>query len=73
MINRIKLIIERATARIKYREDFRRHSWHLKGVKAGWISPVFCHTHEGDPYMSDEEYEEWDTDGDPCMFVCKVL
>lgn len=54
-------------------ESERFHEWVTQGVDAGWISPVFCHTHEGDPYMTEEESAEWEEGGDPCMFAFKVL
>lgn len=52
-------------------EDF--NDWLKFGVEKGWVTPGFCNTHEGDPYMSEEEEKEWDEGGDPCMFVIKVL
>jgi hypothetical protein len=30
-------------------------------------------THDGDPYMSKEEEEEWEEGGDPCCPVFKIL
>ena len=41
------------------------------GYDKGWISDVFCDTHEGGP-MTDEEAQEWDEGGDPCSFHVKV-
>jgi hypothetical protein len=46
--------------------------WIANGIDRGWITPGFCYTHEGDPYMSDEEMEEWEDGGDPCCFVFKI-
>ena len=47
--------------------------WVDIGVSKGWISPGFCNTHEGDPYMSPEEEKEWEDGGDPCLPVFKIL
>lgn len=54
----------------KYDEaDFQE--WMQFGYKKGWISDVFCNTHDGGP-MTDEEQLEWDEGGDPCMFCVRV-
>ena len=39
--------------------------WLKNGYDRGWISDVFCETHDGSP-MSDEEMQEWEEGGDPC-------
>lgn len=52
--------------------DLDFDSWMKFGFDKGWISDVFCYTHEGPP-MSDEEAEEWDEGGDPCSFQVKVI
>jgi hypothetical protein len=31
--------------------------WIENGIERGWITEPFCNTHEGDPYMSEEEQE----------------
>jgi hypothetical protein len=49
------------------------YEWLQIGVEKKWISNPFCYTHDGDPYMSDEEQEEWDDGGDPCMPVVRLL
>ena len=46
--------------------------WINNGIDKGWISEPFCYTHDGDPYMTEEESQEWDDGGDPCMFVFKL-
>ena len=46
--------------------------WFQNGIDRGWITAPFCNTHEGDPYMTDEEMQEWEEGGDPCMFVVKL-
>ena len=45
--------------------------WLKNGYDRGWISDVFCDTHDGPP-MSDEEMQEWEEGGDPCSFHVKV-
>lgn len=54
------------------REHRKFLAWQAKGIKADWVTPLFCHTHEGDPYMDEEEYAEWEEGGDPCLFVMKL-
>jgi hypothetical protein len=46
-------------------------SWYEYGREKGWVSEVFCDTHEGPP-LSDEEMEEWEDGGDPCSFHIKL-
>jgi len=46
-------------------------SWLEYGYKKGWVSDVFCNTHDGGP-MSDEEMKEWEDGGDPCAFHVKI-
>jgi len=47
--------------------------WLDIGITNGWISEPFCYTHDGDPYMTEEEEKEWEDGGDPCAPVIKVL
>lgn len=49
------------------------YEWLRKGHEAGWVSDAFCNTHDGDPYMTEEEEKEWEDGGDPCMHVIKIL
>ena len=49
--------------------DFKE--WLEFGHSKGWISDVFCNTHDGGP-MNDEENAEWEEGGDPCMFCVRV-
>lgn len=46
--------------------------WLKNGIERGWITEPFCNTHEGDPYMDEEEQEEWEAGGDPCQVVLKI-
>jgi hypothetical protein len=46
--------------------------WLNNGIDRGWITEPFCNTHEGDPYMTKEESEEWEAGGDPCQVVIKI-
>lgn len=47
--------------------------WVNYGVQNKWISEPFCNTHSGDPYMTEEEEQEWENGGDPCLHVVKLL
>jgi hypothetical protein len=46
--------------------------WLENGIERGWITEPFCNTHEGDPYMTKEEEDEWEEGGDPCQVVLKI-
>jgi len=46
--------------------------WLENGIERGWITEPFCNTHEGDPYMDEEEQKEWEEGGDPCQVVLKI-
>ena len=47
--------------------------WLNNGIDRGWITEPFCNTHEGDPFMTDEESEEWEAGGDPCCHVVRLM
>jgi hypothetical protein len=47
--------------------------WLQKGIDNGWVTDGFCFTHDGDPYMTAEEEQEWEEGGDPCCPVVKWL
>jgi hypothetical protein len=47
--------------------------WFENGIERGWITEPFCNTHDGDPYMSEEEQKEWEEGGDPCQVVIKII
>lgn len=51
--------------------DLEFEIWYENGVERGWISEVFCNTHEGPP-LTDEEAQEWEEGGDPCSFHVKI-
>jgi len=46
--------------------------WLENGIERGWVTEPFCNTHEGDPYMNEEEQKEWEEGGDPCQVVLKI-
>jgi hypothetical protein len=46
--------------------------WLQKGIDNEWITEPFCSTHDGDPYMTEEEEQEWEDGGDPCCHVIKI-
>ena len=50
-------------------EDFLL--WLEEGHKRGWVSDVVCQTHDGTP-MTDEEIEDCEDGGDPCIRVVRV-
>jgi hypothetical protein len=45
--------------------------WLKNGFDRGWVSDVFCNTHDGSP-MTEEEMQEWDEGGDPCSFQVRL-
>lgn len=47
--------------------------WHRYGIAKGWVTDGFCAIHDTDPYMTEEEYAEWEDGGDPCCPVIKIL
>lgn len=47
--------------------------WLSNGIERGWVTEPFCSTHDGDPYMSEEEQEEWEAGGDPCCHVVRLM
>ena len=54
-------------------ENSKFIAWLQEGIDEGWVSAPFCNTHNGDPYMTEEEEQEWENGGDPCLFVVKLL
>ena len=47
--------------------------WYNKGIKNDWITKPFCQTHDGGmEAMTEEEMQEWEDGGDPCMTVTRV-
>jgi hypothetical protein len=47
--------------------------WLQSGIDNGWVTEPFCMTHDGDPYMTEEEEKEWEEGGDPCCHVIKFV
>jgi hypothetical protein len=47
--------------------------WVAYGITKGWVTRPFCNTHDGDPYMTEEDEQAWEEGGDPCMHVLKLL
>lgn len=47
--------------------------WLENGINRGWITDPFCYTHDGDPFMTPEEEQEWERGGDPCAHVVKLI
>ena len=45
--------------------------WLKNGYDRGWVSEIFCDTHEGPP-LSDAEMIDWEEGGDPCSFHVKL-
>jgi hypothetical protein len=46
--------------------------WLQNGIDRGWVTEPFCSTHDGDPYMTEEESQAWEDGGDPCMVCVKL-
>lgn len=47
--------------------------WLQNGIDRGWVTEPFCFTHDGDPFLSEEEAQEWEEGGDPCSYVIKLI
>lgn len=47
--------------------------WLQSGIERGWVTEPFCNTHDADPFMSEEEIEEWEQGGDPCQHVLRIM
>jgi len=56
----------------KESDDKEFEIWLNNGIDRGWITEPFCNTHDGDPYMTEEEQQEWEDGGDPCQIVFKI-
>jgi hypothetical protein len=54
-------------------EEHEFRAWVTVGINRGWITEPFCYTHDGDPYMTEEEEKEWEDGGDPCSHVVKLI
>ena len=54
-------------------DEYEFQAWLTAGIQKGWVTEPFCNTHEGDPYMTEEEEKEWDDGGEPCLSVIKLL
>lgn len=47
--------------------------WLMFGIKRKWITGPVCDTHEWLDMVTEEELNELDEDGEPCIFVLRVL
>lgn len=55
-------------------KDITFDKWVQFGIDKGWVAgEPFCYTHDGDPYMTEEEEQDWEAGGDPCAPVLKLL
>jgi len=55
-------------------EDQEFGIWLQNGIERGWVTEPFCNTHDGGyQYMSEEELEEWESGGDPCQHVLRIM
>jgi hypothetical protein len=45
--------------------------WLAYGVRLGFCTEQYCETHEGSP-MTEEEQQEFDEGGDPCIHVVRL-
>lgn len=53
--------------------DQRRFNvWLEEGQKHGWITQMYCETHDGAP-LTDNENEEFYGGFDPCIFAVRVV
>lgn len=47
--------------------------WLKQGVDSGWITEPFCHTHDPDPFMDEDEQQQWEDGFDPCQHVLRIM
>jgi hypothetical protein len=47
--------------------------WFNNGVDRGWITDMFCATHDGVPTLTEEEKKDWEEGGDPCQFCVRIM
>jgi hypothetical protein len=48
------------------------NEWLTLGIEKEWITKPFCNTHEGYPFLTSEQEEEFNQDGDPCVVVIQI-
>ena len=46
-------------------------AWFQRGKEQGWVSDIYCGTHEGPP-LTEEEEQDWEDGGDPCVFEMRI-
>ena len=49
------------------------NEWLEFGQSKGWVTDLFCNTHEGPPILTEEEDLEWQEGGDPCQFCVRII
>lgn len=47
------------------------HKWYSDGVTKGWISPMYCETHDGSP-LTDVEMDDLDDGWDICITAVRI-
>ena len=52
-------------------DDLDFQTWMAYGQEKGWIAEGNCQTHDVTP-MTDEEEQEWEDGGDPCIPILRV-
>lgn len=51
------------------KKKMTQDEWFQYGVDQGWVA-MFCATH--DIYESEDELEEWENGGEPCVAVFRL-
>lgn len=44
--------------------------WLELGMRAGWVGPLLCQTHDGTPTTEDEE-QQFENGDDPCISIVR--
>jgi hypothetical protein len=56
------------------KEEKKFWKWFNEGIEKGWVTEPFCQTHDGGySFMSEEEIDQWEEGGDPCMTVSRIM
>ena len=59
--------------RLRINDQRRFLKWVKRGVDKGWVTNIFCDTHDGMVYVDDEYDLLMELGDDPCILAMRVL